>query len=743
MKKRSLGKIHRNLTEQYKVWRRGDLPPLEGGGGGGGLGSTTGGGGKPSVWRIGSDGSRTSVPPPLRKPSISPDEARAAAAARKRAEELATGQVPKEGPKVWRKGQEQSPPPAQTPQEKLTAQAQEKAKTTGEPVITVEPGSFTSKMLDKIFPEPKVKVEPKLKEPDQPTMRADRSARADKKVEPTLEPTQSVFSTDTKIKGTESEAEKNARNARYWRNFLGATGLAGTAATGYGLYKAYELAKEKAKEYFPPTDQTKPSWTPADDLLKYDPKNEAKETPANNYDKDQYISWAKAYAEKYGVPLSLALHAMYNETGWLRDPNKMARATSPTGARGVMQIQPEFAEKGYGIKVKDLTDPQKNIEAGVRGLAKYLKQFGSPENALAAYNAGPGGASKFIKTGDVKFLKPETRKYIMNYKDDVIHNLEKFYPKDKKKIAQVATDILGTVAGAKDAQAADVTPISTKNKLDTDSDLDAKLKKDEKVSNIAASRAAEIDKQIATGRDLEAKIKAEIEKNKAELDKITKKGNSTKTSTADTTTSPATKNIKISAADVKNLPPVELFGHIFPGIDWNKQGGIGGISTKDYTLPDGTVITDKRALDKIRSMQQQSKTINTGNDQSSTKTISKDVSAPPVVPAEPAPPENKQLSKTAQRSLSDFEKAFAAARAEKGPAGQFTFFNPRSGKEEVYTTLYKGEKPISTQALSKVNKDEKNLEKDISNQIQTLKSTPQLESINTELNEILRLAGRK
>lgn len=186
--------------------------------------------------------------------------------------------------------------------------------------------------------------------------------------------------------------------------------------------------------------------------------NDAEEKPT--YTKDQYIGWAKTYSEKYNVPLSMVLHAMFKETGWLGDPEKMRTATSPTGARGVMQIQPQYAEKGaYKIKVKDLTDPEKNIEAGVRGLAYYFNKHKTPEKALAAYNAGEGGASTFLKTGDVNTLRTkETRNYIKGFKDDVIYQLEKFYPKNKDKVAQVATDVLATVVGAGNARAADEIP---------------------------------------------------------------------------------------------------------------------------------------------------------------------------------------------------------------------------------------------------------------------------------------------
>lgn len=81
-----------------------------------GLGGTgRGGSGRPSVWR-GPGGEKMATPKALQKPRVTPDEARAAAAERKRAEELLTGQTPKEGPKVWRQGgseKGQSLPPGQ------------------------------------------------------------------------------------------------------------------------------------------------------------------------------------------------------------------------------------------------------------------------------------------------------------------------------------------------------------------------------------------------------------------------------------------------------------------------------------------------------------------------------------------------------------------------------------------------------------------------------------------------------
>lgn len=52
----------------------------------------------------------------------------------------------------------------------------------------------------------------------------------------------------------------------------------------------------------------------------------------------------------------------------------------------------------------------------------------------------------------------------------------------------------------------------------------------------------------------------------------------------------------------------------------------------------------------------------------------------------------------AKRELSDFERAFAAARAEQGAGGTFTWTDPKTGKTGTYGTLYKGEKPPKTVA---------------------------------------------
>lgn len=166
---------------------------------------------------------------------------------------------------------------------------------------------------------------------------------------------------------------------------------------------------------------------------------------------------------------------------------------------------------------------------------------------------------------------------------------------------------------------------------------------------------------------------------------------------------PEPDSTTMSRADVKKMPPVDLFGHIFPSVDWNKQGGIAGISTKPYTLPDGTVVTDKRELGKIRSVQKVP----------GTKTYSGSITKADVVPQQdkPAEPEIKAPPKSSVRQ--EFEKEFAKQRAAQGAGGTFDWTNPATGKTSKFTTDYAAE-PKSKVA----------------------------ESVNTELTDILRLAGK-
>jgi len=85
-------------------------------------------------------------------------------------------------------------------------------------------------------------------------------------------------------------------------------------------------------------------------------------------------------AARWGVPPALMAGQLMAESGF--DPS----AGSPAGAQGIAQFMPSTAAT-YGLT--NPYDPVAAIDAEAHLMSDLLRQFGSPELALAAYNAGP------------------------------------------------------------------------------------------------------------------------------------------------------------------------------------------------------------------------------------------------------------------------------------------------------------------------------------------------------------------
>lgn len=88
-------------------------------------------------------------------------------------------------------------------------------------------------------------------------------------------------------------------------------------------------------------------------------------------------------AQEWEVPPEWILGIMTAETGFLsHDPAAQARAGSPAGARGLMQLMPQY----FG---GDLTDPAHNVDLGVEFLAELDERTGGQLPLMTAnYNAG-------------------------------------------------------------------------------------------------------------------------------------------------------------------------------------------------------------------------------------------------------------------------------------------------------------------------------------------------------------------
>lgn len=70
--------------------------------------------------------------------------------------------------------------------------------------------------------------------------------------------------------------------------------------------------------------------------------------------------------------------------------------TSPTGALGIMQLEPATAA-GLGV---DPYDPEQNVQGGTAYLTQLYNRFnGDLAKTLAAYNWGPGNVEKADASG--------------------------------------------------------------------------------------------------------------------------------------------------------------------------------------------------------------------------------------------------------------------------------------------------------------------------------------------------------
>ena len=94
-------------------------------------------------------------------------------------------------------------------------------------------------------------------------------------------------------------------------------------------------------------------------------------------------SWASEIeraATDAGLDPRLLAAMVWQESGFRPD------AVSHSGAIGLAQLMPGTAD-GLGV---DPWNPVENLDGGARYLAWTIKEFGSVELGLAAYNAGPG-----------------------------------------------------------------------------------------------------------------------------------------------------------------------------------------------------------------------------------------------------------------------------------------------------------------------------------------------------------------
>ena len=139
-------------------------------------------------------------------------------------------------------------------------------------------------------------------------------------------------------------------------------------------------------------------WIELDTQPAPQPPQNLEPVPKPSVSAKPYAELVQSASERHGIDQVL-LHAMIEvESGY------RAKATSPRGAMGLMQLMPATVAQ---YAVHDPFDPGANIDAGAQHMRALLDRFGV-EGALAAYNAGEGSVRKF--RGIPPY--PETHRYI-------------------------------------------------------------------------------------------------------------------------------------------------------------------------------------------------------------------------------------------------------------------------------------------------------------------------------------------
>jgi soluble lytic murein transglycosylase-like protein len=98
-----------------------------------------------------------------------------------------------------------------------------------------------------------------------------------------------------------------------------------------------------------------------------------------------YAALFRAAEQRNNLPAGLLNAVAKHESSY--NPN----AVSPAGARGLMQIMPATARE-LGV---DPMIPEQAVDGAARLLASNLRQFGSVDLAVAAYNAGAGAVARY------------------------------------------------------------------------------------------------------------------------------------------------------------------------------------------------------------------------------------------------------------------------------------------------------------------------------------------------------------
>jgi len=126
---------------------------------------------------------------------------------------------------------------------------------------------------------------------------------------------------------------------------------------------------------------------PAEQVVAIEPEEIFTPAPAMDVSKEPFGDLITAAARRYSVDADLITSVIAAESNF--DP----KAISRRNARGLMQLLPVTAAT---LGVKNIFDPQENIDAGTRYLRDLLQVYKNDLGlTLAAYNAGPDRVQRY------------------------------------------------------------------------------------------------------------------------------------------------------------------------------------------------------------------------------------------------------------------------------------------------------------------------------------------------------------
>jgi len=133
-----------------------------------------------------------------------------------------------------------------------------------------------------------------------------------------------------------------------------------------------------------------------------------------------------------------------------------AHAVSPKGARGLMQLMPDTANK---LGVNDAFDSQANVDGGSRYLRELLERYNFDlVKALAAYNAGPQRVDQYRGVPPFRETRAYVARIVHEYNRKIIAQEKEAKKKQAATSTKVTTHTHSTSKPASTTVAAKTTP---------------------------------------------------------------------------------------------------------------------------------------------------------------------------------------------------------------------------------------------------------------------------------------------